>query len=96
MNILSPINTQFVSAGQLAAGDGKHQSAAIQSGLIAAAQAQSSLQQSAISAITFSPSHPEGMPIHLRRFDVNFMAPSDNESDELSLFPGLNDQGGVV
>lgn len=47
-------------------------------------------------AMSFSPSHPEGMRVRLIRFDANFMAPSDSLREDPPLFPGLNDQGGMV
>ena len=49
-----------------------------------------------LTAISFSPSYPEGVSVRLGRFDANFVAPRDSLGDELPLFPGLNDQGGVI
>ena len=50
---------------------------------------------SGTTAMTFSPSHPEGMLVRLNRFDANFTAPRDDDGEDQPLFPGLNDQGGI-
>lgn len=47
-------------------------------------------------AMTFSPSHPDGMLVRLNRFDAAFTVPGNSEGDDQPLFAGLNDQGGVV
>ena len=47
-------------------------------------------------AMRSSPTQPNGIAIPLRRFDENFLAPSDSLSEDAPLFAGINDQGGIV
>ena len=51
---------------------------------------------SGMTAMTFSPSHPEGMLVRLNRFDANFTAPRDYDGEDQPLFLGFNDQGGAT
>lgn len=86
MKTLETSQIQQVSGGQMPQGiDNKAQ---------AAFKVEASTKTpNGITATTFSPSHPEGMLVHLTRFDALFMAPSDSLSEDQPLFPGLNDQG---
>ena len=89
MKTLSSSQTRHVSGG-LSTPDAKH-------GAPATSTVESpSKTQAGWTALTFSPSHPDGLVVRLSRYDAVFMAPSDSLSEDQPLFPGLNDQGGVV
>jgi hypothetical protein len=88
MNTLNNIQTQQVSGGCRTPNTNEK--------LLATFKVESSTNVlTGTTAKTFSPSHPEGMLVHLTRFDTNLMAPSDSLSEDEPLFPGLNDQGGT-
>lgn len=89
MNTLNALQTQQVSGGfQVPNANEK---------LLVSLKTESSCKAATgNTAMTFTPSHPEGMLVHLTRFNANFMTPSDSLSEDQPLFAGLNDQGGIV
>ena len=89
MKTLDATQIHFVAGGLLPS--------SVDENLQATCKVESSTKTpSGTTAMTFSPSHPEGMLVRLNRFDAIFMAPNDSLGEDQPLFPGLNDHGGVV